>query len=392
MKWDAALDAIRDGRKRGRIPTAVVVRAAMAMFFCRLGSLNALGQTRHSGFWSRRPGAAPLPSPDTIGRVAALIDPDGVRALGRQIYDRLKRGKALAAPAHGLLAAAVDGHETHAGFNRHCPGCLERTIHTADGDRIQYYHRVVALSLLTRDLRVMLDAEPITAGQDEVAAALRLLGRVIKEYPRAFDLIQGDALYADPRFFHWAMEHGKYALAVLKDERRDLLQDARRLFQDLPPATMRDGGVHRECWDMEGFTTWPQVPVPVRVVRSRETRSIRRQLDGQRQQVISQWCWVTTLPATQASTGAVVQLGHSRWDIENQGFNELVNQWHADHVYRHEPTAILVFWLLAQVCLNVFAAFFHRNLKPAARAAMSMLHVARLIQSQLYLPLARAPT
>ena len=101
---------------------------------------------------------------------------------------------------------------------------------------------------------------------------------------------------------------------------------------------------------------------------------------------------MTTLPTTRASTGAVVQLGHGRWDIENQGFNELVNQWHADHVYRHEPTAMLVFWLLAQVCLNVFAAFFRRNLKPAARAAMSMLHVARLVQSQLYLPLARAPT
>ena len=391
LKWDAALDAIRDRRKQGRIPATVVVRVVMAMFFCRLGSLNALGQTRASGFWNRWPGA-PLPSPDTIGRVAALIDLDGVRALGRQIYDRLKRGKALVPPAHGLLAAAVDGHETHASFKRHCQGCLERIIHTTNGDRIQYYHRVVALSLLTKDLRVMLDAEPIMAGEDEVAAALRLLERVIKEYPRAFDLIQGDALYADPRFFHWALEHGKHALAVLKDERRDLLQDARRLFQDLPPATICDGNVHRECWDLEGFTTWPQVRVPVRVVRTIETRSIRRQLDGQTQQVVSQWCWVTTLPATHASTGAVVQLGHSRWDIENQGFNELVNQWHADHVYRHEPTAMLVFWLLAQVCLNVFTAFFGRNLKPAARAAMSMLHVARLIQSQLYLPLARAPT
>src|SRR3989339_321803 len=78
--------------------------------------------------------------------------------------------------------------------------------------------RVVALSWVTRDLRLMLDAEPLRPGEDEVAAALRLLDRVVRAYPRAFDLVQGDGLYADPRFFHWALEHGKHALAVLKDE------------------------------------------------------------------------------------------------------------------------------------------------------------------------------
>ena len=86
-----------------------------------------------------------------------------------------------------------------------------------------------------------------------------------------------------------------------------------------------------------------------------------------------------------------MQVGHGRWDIENQGFNELVNQWHADHVYRHDPTALLVFWLLAQICLTVFCAFFRRQLKPAAQTALSMLHVARLIQAELYLPQTRAP-
>jgi hypothetical protein len=366
------------------------VRAVVAMFLCRLGSLNALGQTHSSSLWRRWLGRA-LPSPDTLGRVAGLIALDDVRAWGRHLYTRLKRGKALAPPAHGWLAAVVDGHETHASFKRHCPGCLARTIHTKQGDRIQYYHRVVAVSLVTQDLRVLLDAEPLQPGEDEVAAALRLLDRVVQAYPRAFDLVQGDGLYTDPRFFHWALTHGKHALAVLKDERRDLLQDAQQLFEPMTPTTVREGTVLRECWDLEGFRTWPQVGVPVRVVRSRETRAVRRQLDGQVHQEVGQWYWVTTLPTRQAPTGTVVHLGHGRWDIENQGFNELVNQWHADHVYRHDPTALLVFWLLAQICLTVFCAFFCRNLKPAAQAAMSMLHVGRLVQAELYLPQTRAP-
>jgi len=390
LRWDAAVESIRDRRRQGRISTAVVVRAILTMFFCRVGSLHALGQTRSHAGWRRWLGRA-LPSPDTIGRVAGLIEVDDVRALGRQIYTRLKRGKALNPPAHGWLAAVLDGHEVHASFKRHCSGCLERTIHTKRGDRIQYYHRVVALSLATQDLRVLLDAEPVQRGEDEIAAALRLLDRVVQTYPRAFDLVQGDGLYTDPRFFQWALAHGKHPLPVLKDERRDLLQEAQQLFEPMPPVLLDDGKVRRECWDLEGFRTWPQVGVPVRVVRSRETRSVRRQLDQQVHQETSQWYWVTTLPARQAPTGTVVQLGHGRWDIENQGFNELANQWHADHVYRHDPTALLVFWLLAQICLTVFYAFFRRNLKPAAQAAMTMLHVARLVQAELYTSQTRVP-
>ena len=187
------------------------------------------------------------------------------------------------------------------------------------------------------------------------------------------------------------MAHGKYALAVWKDERRDLLQEAQQLFESMAPVILREGTVRRECWDLEGFRTWPQVGVPVRVVRSRETGVLRRQLDKQVHQEISPWYWVTTLPTRQAPTGTVVQWGHGRWDIENQGFNELVNPWHADHVYRHDPTAMLVFGLLAQICLTVFCVFFRRNLKPAAQAAMSMLHVARLVQAELHLPQTRSP-
>jgi hypothetical protein len=391
LKWDACVDAIRDRRKQGQIPAAVIVRATLAMCLCRLGSLNALGQTAGSRLWQRWLGR-PLPSPDTIGRVAGLIEVQDIRAFGHHLYDRLKRNKALPPPVHGLIAAVLDGHETHASYRRHCPGCLQRVIHTANGDRIQYYHRLVAVTLVTQDLRLMLDAEPMLAGEDEVAAALWLLDRAIADYPRAFDLIQGDALYADPRFFNWAIDHGKDAFAVLKDDRRDLLTDANRLFQDMPPTGLPRGKVHCDCWDLEGFTTWPTVKVPVRVIRSRETGTVRRQLDGKDKTNLSQWFWVTTLSARHASTGAAIRIGHDRWGIENEGFNELVNQYHADHVYRHEPTALLVFWLLTQWCLNIFTVFFLRNLKPAARTAVSMLYVARLLLAELHQPASYAPT
>jgi len=325
LGWEKPLDAVTDARRQAQIPTRSILRSVAVMLFCLLGSLNALEQTRPSRFWHKWLGRQ-LPSADTIGRVCALTDVQAVRRVQYQVYGRLKRNKALPDLVPGLSLAVMDGHESHATYRQHCDGCLERTIHTEAGDRLQYYHRYVAVQLVSGGFCLALDVEPMRPGEDEVATALRLLDRVVQDYPRAFDVISGDAKYADPRFFHWALDHGKHALAVLKDDRRDLLQDAQSLFAGQEPSTVRDGSVRRACWDLEGFRTWPQVGVPVRVVRSRETRTTRRQLDGEMEEVLSDWTWVTTIPASLASTGAVVRMGHDRWSIENQGFNELVNQ------------------------------------------------------------------
>ncbi len=162
-----------------------------------------------------------------------------------------------------------------------------------------------------------------------------------------------------------------------------LLLDAGSLFETMSPVRKQNGTRKRQWWDLSGFTTWPQVRAPLRIVRSVEDWKVRRQLDGQVQQQHTEWFWVTTLSAARAGTGAVVQLGHARWAIENEGFNELATRWHADHVYRHEAAALLVFTLLAMLCLNVFLAFYRRDLKPAARAA-SCLHVARQATAELY--------
>ena len=72
------------------------------------------------------------------------MDAQGMRHAQHELYDRLKRIKALEPPGHGLMVAVLDGHESHATYRRHCAGCLKRTIHTETGDRIQYYHRYVS--------------------------------------------------------------------------------------------------------------------------------------------------------------------------------------------------------------------------------------------------------
>jgi hypothetical protein len=174
---------VADRRLQPRIPAALVVKSVAVLFWARMGSLNALELTAHSSFfrfWLGQSGC----SADSIGRVNALMDAEGLRQGIHHVYDRLKRNKALP-DHHGIGLAVLDGHESHASYRQHCAGCLERTIHTANADRTQFYHRQVTLMLLPAarpgcdPIRLVLDHEPQRTGEDEVATALRLLERVI---------------------------------------------------------------------------------------------------------------------------------------------------------------------------------------------------------------------
>jgi hypothetical protein len=379
---------IVDRRLQPLIPTCIVVKSVAVLFWTRMGSLNALELAAGSRFFRRWLGQC-VCSADSIGRVNALIDAEGVRQGIHHIYDRLKRNKALP-DHHGIATAVLDGHESHASYLRHCSGCLERTIHTGNRDRTQFYHRQVTLMLLSGarpgcdPIRLLLDCEPQRAGESEIATALRLLERVIGAYPRAFDLLLADALYATAPFFNYLLKHGKYALVVLKNEQRNLYQDAAGLIARFPP---RQGSFRsRQClwWDFPDLLSWPQVIAPVRVIRSLETYSVKRQLDGKDDPQVSDWIWVTTLPVQLASTERAVALGHQRWDIENHGFNELVNGWHADHIYKHEPNAIECFLLLAFLAHNIFLAFLSLNLKPQIRKGRTRVFWSKLMAAEIY--------
>jgi hypothetical protein len=355
----------------------------LLLFLIRLRSLHALEQTRSGSFW-RRWLREPAPSADTLGRVLAQMPLDDLREVLYGLYHRVRRSKVLGLPAGARGTLILDGHESSASYRRHCRGCLSRRITTAAGERIQYYHRQVAAQLQWGSRAFLLDVEPQQAGEDEVAAARRLFVRVVKRLPRAFQVVLVDGLYARAPFFHTVISQGKDVVAVLKDERRELLQDARGLFTRLPPRRETEGRTERLCWDEDGFTSWADLKRPVRVVRSLETTVHRRQADKVEETHTSDWFWVTTLSPHLASTAAVIALGHQRWAIENQGFNELTQDWHADHVFRHDPNAILAFWLLALLAYNLFHAFVNRQIRPARRRGFTCLHWARRLAADLY--------
>lgn len=388
----AHIKDVRDNRVRPRIKTSTVLSSILVMMLSRTKSFNALAQTKSCFFWKKEV-EGELPSADTLGDAIAGVELPTLRSILKQVYYRLKRNKALTPlfPKNGF-AVILDGHESSASYKRCCCGCLHRKVETASGTEIQFYHRHVMAVLLCRDFVLLLDLEMQRPGEDEVTTATRLLERLFRDYPRAFDMVVADGLYAQGPFFKMVKDHGKDAIAVLKDDRRDLVKDAVGLFKQEESIVFQRDGVTCECWDAEGFTSWPQAGQDVRVVLSIETKTVRAQMTGQEKSRTSAWMWVTTVPKGQLGTEHFVITSHKRWDIENKAFNELVSDWNADHVYKHSPTAIEACWLLTMLAYNLFEAFFRLNLKAIIRKNRSKLHFACRITAELYFePKASSP-
>jgi len=73
--------------------------------------------------------------------------------------------------------------------------------------------------------------------------------------------------------------------------------------------------------------------------------------------------------------------------VEATGKGKIVDaRQHADHVYKHEPNALVAFLLLLLLAYNLFHALISLNVKPQVRARHTDLHFARLIAAEFYNP------
>lgn len=377
--FDTLSSQTRDARPRPLIPTEVVFRSTFLMFTLRLPSLNALEQyLRHADKRVEEWIGGTLCA-DTVGYCASRFDLDTLREILRQIYLTLRRNNALKPLLiGGLKTLAIDGHELFSSYNRCCPVCCQRVVKTRYGERLQYYHRIVAAHIVGGPLAFPLDVEPILPGEDEVASASRLLERVYNFFPKAFDVVTADALYAQGGFFNLARRFRKDVIAVLKDDRRELMQDATSLFQHAEPTQRcKDGSNESVLWDDENFLTWPAVDDPVRVVQSEEHNVEKNRSTTKR------WVWVTTMLRQAALTKTIWRIGHARWDIENRLFNEATTYYNLDRAYKHDPTAILYIVLTLMIALCLVNAFYLLNLKPERRRRLSKKALTELLKQGL---------
>ena len=370
------LEAPGDGRLFPQIPATAMLWAMLLGQILRESSFHALENLVGSGR-GRALGISRKFGDDALAYFSERLDPTPTRRAAIQAVHQAKRNKAF--QDCSFVGLALDGTTAGRCGEQQCRLC--RGIRDSNKEIVGYRHHLVMLSVVGTGLSLPIDVEAYGPGDSEYAAAQRLLRRVIPELGVRFaDYLVVDGAYATAPFLHTANDLGIAVVARLKGNLPELGQAAQKRFSRQPAKLSFGWGKDRiQAWDADDFDPWESLRWPtVRVLYYRQHKP-----NGE---VIEAY-WLTNFSPQRVSTRSLFRMAKSRWEIENQGFNEAKNQHELEHIPHHHQNSLLLAWLLNALALTMERLYRLRYLHRGSHRRLSAIALCRLLWLNLARPL-----
>ncbi len=362
-----------DGRHRPRIPAGVLLWALLIAQLLRECSFLAVERLARSSVRRALGVSCPF-GDDTLGYFTERLDPAPTRLALLSVARLAKRNKAF--DHCRFIGLAIDGTTAGRGGEQRCKLC--RPYRNQAQQIVGYLHHLVMLSVVGAGLSLPLDVEPYGPGDSEYAAGQRMLKRVVSGLGGRFaQYLVVDSEYATAPFLHTAGDLGLQVVARLKANLPELLAQVQQRFGSQPPhLSFTDGPDRIEVWEAEDFDPWETLRwETVRVLRYRPHKP-----DG----TVVQADWLTDFSRRQAGAQAVYRMAKTRWEIENQGFNDAKNRHGMEHLCHHQANSLLLEWLLIALALTIERLYrlryLHRGSHPI-RSAVELVFLLRLALS-----------
>jgi hypothetical protein len=242
---------------------------------------------------------------------------------------------------------------------------------------IQYYHKIVAVVIVSTPFPVPLGIRFQKDGETEVACALALLKDLVGQLGRRFlDLLVGDALYLQAPFVKEVERLGLDWAFTLKENQPDLLHEAERLTTG-PPAGVQSEPDQELLWWHLPQVDWPVAARLVRVVKTVRTdhkREVTVRQDGDHLKKSKRKVALesTNFYATNFELGSIPppfihQLSRSRWRIDAEVFQTITTDSHLKHPAVHQSTALVVLTMIRVLAYTLSLVFYQRQVCSHAR-------------------------
>jgi hypothetical protein len=389
------LRAVRDTRLYPQIPTAGVSGALFLGAVLRLPSLRQMAKDSARPGWQRLLQRSGPLHDDLLAYVLERYRVEDWRQILVSTNQTLKRNRAFeSAKINGLLVVSLDANEQFHSQHRCCEACCRRKVkgHNRAGQEVEiqeFYHRMVYASLQGPQFGVVLDVEPIRPGEEEAAAALRMLGRMRRLYgPRFFDVITVDAWYTKTPFLRGVRRLGWGMVSVFKQERYTAYQEASTLAGEQKAHCFDWGQRQIALREVRDLSLAEEGNEPVRVVLADESWSQTRRTAGRwgRTPRQSHWRWIASPELDSYPPQVIWRIGHQRWTIENHVFNELTQSYHLEHCPHHHPVAIIAWLLILVLAFNLFEVFVRLHGKLWERGKIGLQELAIRLDRSLEHP------
>jgi hypothetical protein len=375
LRLKSYLQAPGDGRREGRIPAAALLWALLMGALLRRAAFAAIEALVCSRA-RRALDVARSFGDDALGYFTERLDPAVSRRAVVTALRQAKRHKAF--DDCRFIGLVVDGTGAGRSQEKLCDLC--RPYRNKKREILGYHHKLVMISVAGTGLTLPLDVEPYGPGDSEYNAGRRLLRRAVSNLGRRFaDYVVADGDFATAPFLHDAGDLGLFVVARLKNNLPELFAAAQKRFLSEPPhQVFRQGKDRVEIWDNDDFDPWETLRwETVRVVRY-----LQHKPDG----TVYEAYWLTDFPRQRVSSRAIFRMAKSRWEIENQGFNDAKNRYGFEHLCHHERHSLLVVWLLTCLALTVERLYRVRYLHRGTHPVRTAIHLLLLLQLSLGRP------
>jgi hypothetical protein len=256
-------------------------------------------------------------------------------------------------PPGTYYTVALDGSEYFRSTQVQCPHCLRQIDPQG---RVHYSHKIVGATVVRAGSHqvVPLDVEEVrnataeSAPQDcELTAGKRLITRVRQEHPQMALIMIGDDLYSHVPFVEQLQELRQHYVLVAKPSSHPTLMAvvaaAEGTEQSQTGQWTEGSGARQRTY------TYRRVrQVPLSLESAVRVTYVEGWEHGAKGELLYHNSWITDLDVDAANIAVVVQIGRTRWKIENEQFNVHKNHgYELTHNYGHgQQTLSMVFYLL----------------------------------------------
>ena len=309
---------------------------------------------------------------------------ESLKKINKNIIRKAKENKIYRqGTIENLVVVGMDGTENFGSYKKfwkNCYKCKIKNQKYIDGKKQiveEEYHKQINVfaRIVGKRPGVVLDYEKITCNGNEGKqeyepnVAIKLINRLRNVYGNGVDVIVGDAIYLKDTVIE-ALQSNKYVgVFRLKDNNKKIPEDAKGLFKMKKSQKLKLQKKDIEYWsDIFDYKDYK-----VKVVKYIEIKEKKEKKE------IYVVCTDTKL-----NERTINKIIHARWEIENEGFNELKNGWNMKHCYIGDEKAIDVILQMIIMSYNIWELYLYGHLHEFEKNNMTKLGYIEMIREKVY--------
>ena len=351
--------------KRKRIKRVLVKGNTIAktLFICTFSRDRSLNQTiekihkrkKYRCFYGKK---EHIPKSHVLREGIKEILSKDIEEINRSVIRKAKENKLFRnGTIDNLVVVGIDGTETFRSAKRDWLGSYKLRVKTAEYvnnrkvEMEQEWHKQVNVfaQIIGKRPNIILGYENVTCNGEqnkqeyEPNVGIKLLNKIKYMYGTGIDVIVGDAIYLEEKFLKSVLKHGYNAVVRLKDNRKGIIEEAEGLFKFVKPIKFKNGKNNVKCW--RESIEYKGIELQVLKFIENEEKTI--------------YVVCTSKDMKEKTVNKII---HARWNIENNGFNELKQYWHLGHCFIAHSNGINVMLQFIVLSYNLWELYIYSHI------------------------------